>query len=73
MRLDRKGPQQLEQSRPINYPRSAADTDDQTGPNGYFSGIALYETRCGDISAFHGSATPWPAAAAGVTIDLVIV
>ena len=41
MRLDRKGSQQLEQPGPINDPRGAADSDDQTRPSRYFPGITL--------------------------------
>jgi hypothetical protein len=44
MGLDRQRLQQFEQTRPINDARGAADADDQAGPNGHFSGIALYET-----------------------------
>ena len=45
MRLNRQGSQQFEQPGPINDPRGAADSDDQTRPDRYLPGIALCETR----------------------------
>ena len=54
MRLDRQGPQQLEQPRPVDHTGGAADPDDQAGVSGHFWHSALFEIGRSVIFASKG-------------------